>query len=175
MHRAAAARWLNRALRIGDLAPSAGVPVYLCPAIGLSSSFPRKRLVVSAPSHRRRSHTEAAPSDVQTPPPPPVEAPKMPARRLPVTCSGCGSFTQTSDSQQFGYFDLESKRVRTWIHPRIPEKRLSDSKEDGLVDEALKSLDKSKLEELGLSPAAMISGEESLGSALAGMRCSLPM
>ncbi|KND94206.1 hypothetical protein TOPH_01075 [Tolypocladium ophioglossoides CBS 100239] len=174
MHRAGAARWLNRALRIGDLAPSAGVPVYLCPAIRLSSSFSLKRLVVSTPSHRRRNHTEAAPSDVQTPPPPPVEAPKAPARRLPVTCSGCGSFAQTSDSQQFGYFDLESKRVRTWIHPRTPERRPSDSKEDQLVDEALKSLEKSKLEELGLNPAAMVSREESPGSVLAALVSEKP-
>ncbi|PNY28481.1 Uncharacterized protein TCAP_01572 [Tolypocladium capitatum] len=163
MHRVAAARWLNRALRIGDLAPSAGVPVYLCPAIGLSNGFSRKRLVVSAPSHRRRNHTEAVPSDVQTP-----------ARVLPVTCSGCGSFTQTSDSQQFGYFDQQSKRVRTWIHPKAPERRPSDSKEDELVDEALGSLDKSRLEELGLNRAAMISGEESLGSTLAALVSEKP-
>ncbi|KAF7551954.1 hypothetical protein G7046_g7568 [Stylonectria norvegica] len=186
MHRALTARWINRALSIGEAAPSAGVPLFLCPAVGYSRQWTRSSL--AAPSSRptlcarRLNHTQAtAPTTSDTPETTPIPSTlkdttiqdstaqdpviqdTVPTRRLPLMCSGCGAFSQSTDAQQLGHFDLESKRVKNWMHPKVYEPRLAKD-EDHLVDEVLKSLDKSKLEELGLSPSVMVGGEESLGT-----------
>ncbi|RCI16296.1 hypothetical protein L249_2392 [Ophiocordyceps polyrhachis-furcata BCC 54312] len=38
------------------------------------------------------------------------------SRHVPVTCSGCGAFSQTTDPGRLGYFDVQSRRVRFWLH-----------------------------------------------------------
>ncbi|ODA81659.1 hypothetical protein RJ55_00161 [Drechmeria coniospora] len=83
----------------------------------------------------------------------------MPARKLPVTCTGCGAFTQTTDPEQLGYYDRESRRVRHWMKPKLPDRRDETVKEDEIVNEALKSLDPTLLEDLGLNPTALVAGE----------------
>lgn len=89
-----------------------------------------------------------------------------------MNCTGCGAFAQTSDPELLGYFDLESKRVRKWLNPRVSEIKLKESEEDGVVDEALKSMDPSKLQELGLDPSILLPTGESEGAAMAGKFCS---
>ncbi|KAL3960103.1 hypothetical protein ACCO45_005220 [Purpureocillium lilacinum] len=152
MHRAAAARWLNRALRIGETGPSTRLPVYLCPALRSPAAAPVTRAAAT----------------------PPTEPPKLPGRRLPVTCSGCGSFTQTGDSQQFGYYDPDSKRVRSWLKPSVSDRRAEEAKEDEIVDEVLKSMDSKLLEELGLNTTAMVSGEAAQEVAAAALTSAQP-
>lgn len=85
-----------------------------------------------------------------------------------MNCTGCGAFAQTTDSELLGYFDLESRRVRKWLHPRAPEPKLKESEEDGVVDDALKSMDPSMLQELGLDPSVLLASGESENAALAG-------
>lgn len=170
MHRALTARLLNRALKIGEVSPLAGVPLYLCPALGRSSSLHKQQPTTSLGTRyvqRRVNHVEAGPtSDAPIAVP---EPPITPARRLPLTCSGCGAFSQKNDADQLGYFDVGSKRVRTWLHPQKHEQRPSEAEEDKLVEEVLKSLEQSQLQDLKISPAAMLIGEESEAAALSGM------
>ncbi|KAK5997054.1 Found in mitochondrial proteome 38-like protein [Cladobotryum mycophilum] len=184
MHRALTARWLSRALRISEVSPSTGVPLYLCPAIGLSSISRTANLAGASISRRRATHTEVVLHDAPTTtipepmeseePRKPEEPPTAPARRLPLMCSGCGAFSQTDDPQQLGYFDVKSKRTRTWLHPKKTELKSSEAEEDQLVADALKALGESKLKELGLSPSAMIQGEESEKSAMSSHSLAKP-
>lgn len=174
MHRALTARWLNRALSISEATSSAGVPLFLCPAV-TSSRLLRKPLV--APSARpaicvrRFNHTEVQTStDAPIPEPPSIAQDEGPKRKLPLTCSGCGAFTQTNDPEQFGYFDVKSRRVKKWMSPKTFEPQRVEKEEDHVVDEVLKSLDPSKLEELGLSSSKLVSGEV-LGDSEAPCKC----
>ena len=155
MHRAPAARWLNRAFRIGDVVPASSIPLFLCPAARVTAAAANRQPVHRLESCKRFNHTETAPTTSTT-----TSEPATPNRSLPVTCSGCGAFSQTNDAHEQGYFDLKSKRVRNWIQPKVHELRQDEMSEDTLVGEALGSLDSQKLAELGLDPAAMISGDQ---------------
>jgi len=82
---------------------------------------------------------------------------EQPLRRLPLTCHGCGAFSQTSDPTQLGYFEPRSRRVRYWIKPsREARASFSHKDEDKLVDDVLASLDSSKCEELGLNSSTLV-------------------
>ncbi|KAF5693983.1 hypothetical protein FGLOB1_14291 [Fusarium globosum] len=167
MHRALSARWINRALSIGEASASSSVPLFLCPAVGASSRFHRTRKVTPLPTPiypRRLNHTETTVQDV------PITASESsslgletPKRRLPLNCTGCGAFTQTSDPQMLGYFDPESKRVKKWLNPKAFERQHTASQGDGVVDEVLKSLDPDQLEALGLDPSLLVTGAEKGG------------
>ncbi|KAM0427305.1 hypothetical protein ACHAPT_007740 [Fusarium lateritium] len=171
MHRALSARWLNRALSIGEASASSSVPLFLCPAAVGSTRFIRS--LRSAPTSRpttlysrRFNHTEAATQDASAIeaelPPKPASA--EPRRRLPLNCTGCGAFSQTADPQQLGYFDLNSKRVKKWLNPEAYEPKRTASEEDGIVDDVLKTMDQSQLEALGLKPSLLMSGAETEGN-----------
>ncbi|KAL6400538.1 hypothetical protein AUP68_16251 [Ilyonectria robusta] len=181
MHRALTARWLNRALSIGEASASTGVPLFLCPAVGASARW-RTSLLAASPRPAvyspRLNHTEATTNDAPVPTSTPTPTPSLeeatskdalPQRRLSMNCTGCGAFAQTSDPELLGYFDLESKRVRKWLNPRVSEIKLKESEEDGVVDEALKSMDPSKLQELGLDPSILLPTGESEGAAMAAL------
>ncbi|KLO91418.1 uncharacterized protein LW93_8662 [Fusarium fujikuroi] len=167
MHRALSARWINRALSIGEASASSSVPLFLCPAVGASSRFHRTWKVTPLPTPiytRRLNHTETTVQDV------PITTSESsslgletPKRRLPLNCTGCGAFTQTSDPQMLGYFDPESKRVKKWLNPKAFEHQHTASQEDGVVDEVLKSLDPDQLEALGLDPSLLVTGAEKGG------------
>ncbi|TWU78671.1 hypothetical protein ED733_005767 [Metarhizium rileyi] len=155
MHRVSTARLLCRALRIGE--HTASVPVFLCPAIS-QRSLPVATARIRLPSRRFNS------TDVSTTTTTTTDAALGPVdqlvRQLPVTCSGCGAFAQTGDTQQLGYFDLQSKRVRNWLHPRKIEAR-GDAAGNKIVDDVLKGLDREQLEALGLRAESMIEDESS--------------
>lgn len=168
MHRALSARWINRALSIGEASASSSVPLFLCPAVGASSRFHRtpKATPLPTPIHTRRlNHTEATIQDA------PITTSEnsslgleIPKRRLPLNCTGCGAFTQTSDPQMLGYFDPESKRVKKWLNPKAFERQHTTSQEDGVVDDVLKTLDPGQLEALGLDPSLLVTGAEKEGN-----------
>lgn len=81
-------------------------------------------------------------------------------RRLPINCSGCGAFSQTSDPKELGFFDLTSKRVQNWLHPKKDQERgVSETEEDQVISEALKSLGSDQLEALGLDRSSLVSEE----------------
>ncbi|KAL7795229.1 hypothetical protein V8C37DRAFT_374912 [Trichoderma ceciliae] len=164
MHRALTARLLRQALRVGDAAPStAGVPLYLCPAVvTLSSKLSSTSLGAAANvSRRRANHTEAVSSNNESTTPSPLpELPQKSTRRLPLTCSGCGAFTQTEEPDQLGYLDVNKRRVREWLHPVARHQNPLKWDEDSIVNDTLKSLDPNRLKELGLDPAILVEGGE---------------
>ncbi|KAF4979544.1 hypothetical protein FZEAL_4312 [Fusarium zealandicum] len=170
MHRALSARWLNRALSIGEASVSSSVPLFLCPAVGSTTRYIRSPRV--APSSRssiysrRFNHTETATQDAPTiiSSPPTETVPTIPQRRLPLNCTGCGAFTQMNDPQQLGYFDPSSKRVKRWLDPKAYEPQRTATEEDGIVDDVLKTMDQSQLEALGLNPSLLVSGAETEGT-----------
>ncbi|KAL6910371.1 hypothetical protein GGI43DRAFT_390011 [Trichoderma evansii] len=164
MHRALAGRLLRQTLRVGEAVPSAGVPLYLCPAVvGLSSRLSCISLGAAVKvSQRRTNHTEtiASSNESITPPSKLPDSPPKPVRRLPLTCSGCGAFTQTEDPEQLGYLDVSKKRVREWMNPPTRHQTPLEGDEDKVVNETLGSLDQSRLKELGLDPAMLMEGGE---------------
>ncbi|KAL4723316.1 hypothetical protein ACLX1H_009806 [Fusarium chlamydosporum] len=170
MHRALSARWLNRALSIGEASASSSVPLFLCPAVGTSSRIYRTPRTTPSrtPLYARRfNHTEATTSQeahIETAETPSLFNPEIPRRKLPLNCTGCGAFTQTSDPQLLGYFDPESKRVKKWLNPTAFEYRPTATQEDEVVDDVLKTLDKSQLEALGMDPTLLVSGAEREGA-----------
>ncbi|PHH77891.1 hypothetical protein CDD80_94 [Ophiocordyceps camponoti-rufipedis] len=58
-----------------------------------------------------------------------------PVEALPLTCSGCGAFTQTVDAQRLGHYNLQSKRVRSWLQRKEEEARATCTAEEGAQDE----------------------------------------
>jgi hypothetical protein len=175
MHRALSARWLNRALSISEASASSSVPLFLCPAVGASSRIyrtPRATPLQTPVYTQRFNHTEATTtqkSHIETAETPSLFDPEVPRRKLPLNCTGCGAFTQTSDPQLLGYFDPESKRVKKWLNPKAYERQQTPTEEDEVVDDALKNLDKSQLEALGMDPSLLISGAEREGSVAPSM------
>lgn len=168
MHRVASARWLNRALRIGDLPASNSVPLFLCPSLAATNHGLGARLlragrpsVDTFPSRSRQFHADALGTSVDPvdSPLPAQEPEKSPDRKLPSNCSGCGAYSQTTDPDQFGYFCLQSKRVKSWLDPREPRSEVQAIKEADVVAKALESLDVGKLEALGLDPASLLATE----------------
>lgn len=173
MHRALTARLLRQALRVGETAPSTGVPLYLCPAVvGLSSKLSNISLRASTTiSQRRANHTEAVSGNIEsTAESPSTELLQKPVRRLPLTCSGCGAFTQTEDPEQLGYYDVDKRRVREWLHPIARRSSPLEGDEDKIVNAALESLDQSRLKELGLDPATLVEGD---GTENESMSCAI--
>ncbi|KAG5927899.1 hypothetical protein E4U42_001606 [Claviceps africana] len=165
MHRVPLARWLSGALRIGEVVPAAGVPVFLCPGVGLGRRLDAG-IANSTTPRRRRLHL-ARPADVASSVPselPDADKVPEPGRALPVTCSGCGAFAQTTDAQQLGHFDLQSKRVRLWLQPlrksSVSRGRSVDF-EDQVVGNVLKSLAQDTLQDLGLSAESLLGNDES--------------
>lgn len=166
----ATARGLGRALRIGDASSASGVPIFLCPAIGRVRAGGR-RLNIAKSTPRRFNHTDSANVAATAPSTPSdadktlVDGPKTSARTLPVTCSGCGAFSQTADAQQLGYFDLQRKKVQQWLKPQNGKasnsRRLREAaaEEDEIVDNLLKNMPSEELKALGLSAETMF-GEE---------------
>ncbi|RGP59962.1 hypothetical protein FSPOR_10958 [Fusarium sporotrichioides] len=172
MHRALSARWLNRALSIGEASAPSSVPLFLCPAVGAPSRVyrtPRATPLQTPVYTRRFNHAQA--TTTQETPVEPVESaetpslfnPEVPRRKLPLNCTGCGAFTQTNDPQLLGYFDPESKRVKKWLNPRAYERQQAPTQEDEVVGEVLKILDRSQMEALGMDPSLLISGAEREG------------
>jgi hypothetical protein len=169
MHRALSARWLNRALSIGEASASSSVPLFLCPAVGASSRIYRtpRAAPLQTPAYTQRfNHIEA--TSTQETPVEPAETPSLfnpevPRRKLPLNCTGCGAFTQTSDPQLLGYFDPESKRVKKWLNPRAYERQQAPTQEDEIVGDVLKNLDGSQIKALGMDPSLLISGAEREG------------
>ncbi|KHO02027.1 uncharacterized protein MAM_01028 [Metarhizium album ARSEF 1941] len=126
---------------------AASVPVFLCPAVVCLRGRPGPGALGGLDRWSGRFYSPGSSA---------TAVDDGPARQLPVTCSGCGAFAQTGEAQHLGFFDLRSKRVRSWLHPQKSEGRGGSAAEDRIVDDALKALDKRQLEALGLSTESMI-------------------
>ncbi|KAK0386517.1 hypothetical protein NLU13_6352 [Sarocladium strictum] len=180
MHRAMASRQLVRGLASAEpLASTIGVPLFLCPALARypAMTFGRVQSSSGATSprtnrqflcQRRRNHTQASATTpgvnhddtlAQVIPSPEsathdADFTQPVSRQLPMSCSGCGAFAQTTDPKQLGYYDLTAKRVRQWLKPLRANKPKSDvtAKEDQVVESVLANMDEARLKELGLDP-----------------------
>lgn len=136
--------------------PVKGLPLFLCPAIGTVSLNPAsamKRTTIRY-SQRRMNHMETT-QQQET-----AEAIETPTRKLPLACSGCGAFTQTSDENSFGFYNIESKRVRNWQYPKQIEAKEDEVAEDEVVQGVLASMDSAQLKALGLSEDTLITDKD---------------
>lgn len=173
MHRALACRWLTRALRTTETLPPSGVPLFLCPTANV---WRQLRVAPVQFSHnldqRRPNHIDASlvEEKLRT-----AEAPAEPLRKLPLNCSGCGAFTQTTDPQQLGYYDTTAKRVRTWLKPKKNELQDKDIKENQVVSDVLKCMDSSQLTALGFDTNNLVveEAQSGLGSRTCLFYCAL--
>ncbi|CAH0001490.1 unnamed protein product [Clonostachys byssicola] len=164
MHRTVAARCLNRSLS-GRTLPSSARALCSYPVTSRLSSVSlkakvRPQALATFPCQTRQSHAIASQhvsgdSEALGP-----QDPGKLNRRLPINCSGCGAFSQTSDPKELGFFDLTSKRVQNWLHPKKDQEReISETEEDLVISEALKSLSSDQLEALGLDKSSLVSEE----------------
>ena len=180
MHRVTAARCLNRTLISSEAAiSSSSLPLFLCPALAryTTSSLARPQPAQWASRadttrhiiHQRRlNHTDSLVSEPTASPATlhledgiasaPAEAVSLEAvsgaQRLPMSCTGCGAFAQTSDPTQLGYYDLNTKRVRKWLRGPLVGKAKGGAaaEEEQVLDEVLGTMDEAQLKELGLDP-----------------------
>lgn len=138
--------------------PSLGAPFAVSPATYTRHRCAAPSAAQPCPLHAlpllcRFQHTQSseAPSNTEIPPEKPV------ARHLPLQCTGCGAFTQTTDPAQAGYVNLERKAVQEYLgllEPKAP--RVEEIPEDKVVEEALDNLSPEQLEALGLSKENLI-------------------
>lgn len=144
MHATRALRsgWLRRALSIDKNRAALPAP-FLCPAVAVAHCFVRPPQQ-SFHLQSRRLHLEHGNStdEVQT------DLPQLPARALPLQCSGCGALSQSANAGQAGYFSLDRKAVRSYLGLLKPEKRVRD--EDQVLQDVLRNADHASLAKVGV-------------------------
>ncbi len=156
MRRALSSRWLTRAFQTSEALPPTGLPLFLCPAVGLLSRQLRVAPVRTPHSiNQRRSVHADVPTLKEEKQAVEVDAAEE-QLKLPFTCSGCGAFTQTTDSQQLGYYDVTAKRVRTWLDPPKHELQEKDVVENEVINNVLKSMDSDQLTALGFDASTLV-------------------
>ncbi|KAI1266313.1 hypothetical protein F5Y18DRAFT_383065 [Xylariaceae sp. FL1019] len=155
MHRAWTSRWLNSALLLTERPSKLELPVFLCPSVSVRTSIPPSRrsraVATSPPTSRRCLHMQADASTTVAPVAPAVDlkpVPPTPTRNLPQQCTGCGALSQTSHSNQPGYYDLSRKAVRKYMGVDTVSHQSKD--EDDLLTDALKNLDPDDLGKQGV-------------------------
>lgn len=169
MHRALSSRWLRSALSIGDRAVLTELPGFLCPALSLSAhrtaglvtrsrSLPYRTQqrclhVRTEESERLEEHGTAEEHDATNE--------GSSSRALPLQCHGCGAFSQTSEPEVAGYYDMNRKAVKKFTSmDEDSTPALKTPEEDFVVDQALKGVDEEKLAELGIDPKTLHHGDE---------------
>ncbi|KAI0402364.1 hypothetical protein F4802DRAFT_576251 [Xylaria palmicola] len=162
MHRVLTSRCLNNALNIAERPTRLELPVFLCPSVRTptrSVAFSRPQRAPWATTCRRCLHVQADASTTVSPATPvsppstsPVTAP-LPSRSLPRQCRGCGALSQTSQSNQPGYFSLERRAVREYIGTARSSSR--SRSEDKIYEDALRRLDPGQLERQGVDIGAL--------------------
>ncbi|KAK1459377.1 hypothetical protein CMEL01_02376 [Colletotrichum melonis] len=170
MHRALSSRWLRSAMSIGDRAALGEVPVYLCPSLTTASARPCFAPAGDAhrniPYRQRRfMHVEATTISepaAAAPLPSADEPTKIPRRTLPLSCSGCGALSQTTEAGHAGYYDLSRKAVKEYLAPKgsMEDAEVEAREEDKVIDEVLQNMSEEQLAELGLDPKTLRFGEE---------------
>ncbi|KAI1878844.1 hypothetical protein JX265_003021 [Neoarthrinium moseri] len=166
MHRAfSSSKWLSSALRTAEQTPSLELPLFLCPNLAhrqLGSQLIRSQ-AARAPSTWRAQHrslhvdttarqAQAATTTQPTGMPDTTDVAK-PIRKLPAQCTGCGALSQTSHSDQPGYYDLGRKAVRTYVgleQPKVRDRRQEEREEDEVFRKSIRSVDLAELEKLGV-------------------------
>lgn len=94
-------------------------------------------------------------------------------RRIPLQCTGCGAFTQTTDPTQAGYFNLERKSVQEYlglVEPKPPKVDEAAS----IVEGALSKFSPQELKALGLSRDDLIADKPAKEPKKEGMLAHRP-
>jgi hypothetical protein len=80
--------------------------------------------------------------------------------KLPLQCPGCGAFTQTSSSDDAGFYDIQRRRVQNYIQQdQRPKLKPTVKEEDQVVEQLVGTLGEEELKKLGLDPSGLISDE----------------
>ncbi|KAM3476007.1 hypothetical protein MY5147_003425 [Beauveria neobassiana] len=154
MRRALCSRWLTRAFQTTEALSPAGLPLFLCPAVDVARKLPVAPVRISRSiGEQRLIHTDnsAPKEDLET-----AEINSEEPRKLPVACTGCGAFTQTTDSQQLGYYDVAAKRVRQWLAPPKHELQQKSLEENEVINNVLSSMDSNQLTALGFDASTLV-------------------
>lgn len=113
-------------------------------------------------SPRRLQHTqrEEPPTEAEIAPDAPI------LRRLPLQCTGCGAFTQTTEPEQAGYFRLQRKAIQEYLGLAEPKPSKAEEVEEGdrVVEEVIRNLPPEELEALGLTKDAFITSKDVIES-----------
>ncbi|ETS78860.1 hypothetical protein PFICI_08713 [Pestalotiopsis fici W106-1] len=160
MHRSFSKRWLNTALRTKEVSTTAlELPVFLCPSLAAHNARPQVLAgqVLSSRSQWRLPSSRCLHVPTSTPTAAHIVENDVhdvkPIRKLPAQCTGCGALSQTSHSDQPGYFDLGRKVVRRYIGLEQPQQRqlkASEREEDEVFRRTIESVDMEKLKTLGV-------------------------
>ncbi|EFX06401.1 duf974 domain containing protein [Grosmannia clavigera kw1407] len=91
------------------------------------------------------------------------DVPAAGLRKLPLQCPGCGAYSQTTQADQAGFFDLGRRSTMEYMGLAVREKpRVRE--EDRVVEEALRRIDRSALEAQGVDLGGLLwesnSGQE---------------
>ncbi|KAH7117027.1 hypothetical protein B0J11DRAFT_538151 [Dendryphion nanum] len=148
------------------------IPTFLCPAllrgaVGHAthplqfrySSSPSPRPIVQSTPPRRtfssnrvcRQHAGQAAqhgSNIDSPAVNPPDTPTV-AQSLPRACPGCGAPTQVFDKKEAGYYDIDRRRVKSYLE-YDPQDIEQSKQENDVYTRALKQADPKLLEGLGL-------------------------
>ncbi|PSN61121.1 hypothetical protein BS50DRAFT_578532 [Corynespora cassiicola Philippines] len=139
---------------------SASIPSFLCPALLRAPlASPVRHAHAARVSHsfstfgRTRQHAaavQARKSQIATHSAG-ADAPEASAvnQSLPRACPGCGAPTQVFDKDEAGFYDIDRKSVKKYLHYK-PAEMKHDLEEDSIYSKALKQADPKLLEELGL-------------------------
>lgn len=135
------------------------IPAFLCPALYRSSVAHACRRTQDLPTPRRfatyrtllQEAALATAEDSTTSPDPSksTHSPNRIRRPLPRACPGCGAPTQIYDKKEAGYYRLTRNAVARYLE-YDPEAQASQNKEEDVYAKALKRLDPSLLEEIGV-------------------------
>jgi genetic interactor of prohibitins 3, mitochondrial len=157
MHRSLSSRWLRTALRITGKRPVAEVFIFLCPVLGQTRPL-RHGQNFSLRSPHQLQRLQCLHTQHEVVEDAPITSPStVIPKSLPIQCSGCGAFSQTSSAEEPGYYDLDRKAVKIYLGQIKRKKNLSEfRKENALIEAALKKLDPQELENFHISPELLL-------------------
>lgn len=140
------------------------VPTFLCPALLHRSpvAYASRRIQDLPPSKRFATYRPLSQEAAVTAAPDPAEEPQPTnriRRPLPRACPGCGAPTQIYDKKEAGFYRLTRNAVAQYLE-YDPEAKASQEKEDDVYTKALKQMDPSVLEEIGLERNVLDEGSE---------------
>lgn len=129
----------------------ASIPAFLCPALlrAPPAVTSRRHVYESEPSRRfstigrLQQQTDVAVPPTELTEPPPAQ------RSLPRACPGCGAPTQVFNNKEAGYYNIDRKAIRDYVH-RDVEKVHVASQEDDIYAKALKDASPELLQQLGM-------------------------
>ena len=131
------------------------VPIFLCPLVQSArlspTSIPTKQSSKPQRQHRCLQFETNKPAiDYELPPP-------LAARKLPLTCPGCGAYSQTLAPKEAGFYSSTRKPVRAFLAAqREPAADARQDEETAIYNKVIKGTDSALLDKLGLDNGASV-------------------